>query len=274
LVSEKEAHKIIMSSPSKSSVQDPIPTWLVKKCLKALLPAITMLINSCITHGLPHEYKRAIIIPLMKKGVKKPNEMASYRPVSNLPFLAKAVERAVTRRLTNYLESNNLHDPMQFAYRKYHSCETAMLTLFDKVCSAADSGEVTILVLLDLTSAFDTVSHSTLTQCLIKAGVQDDALTWFKSYVSSRSTVVCCNGKQSPPYPLLHGVPQGSVLGPILFILYLRDISDIFKRHAIHYIVYADDIQLFLSATPSNIQAAISRLEVCIIEALSRLSSK
>jgi hypothetical protein len=200
--------------------------------------------------------------------------MASYRPVSNLPFLAKLVERAVARRISGHLQMTGHIDPLQFAYKKHHSCESAMLTVFDTVLTAADNGEITLLILLDLTAAFDTISHSLLIDSLSKAGLEDDALAWFSNYLSERSTSIDCNGSRSLPSPLIHGVPQGSVLGPLLFTFYILGIGDIFQRHSIRYVLYADDIQIFLTTPAAGIGNALVRLQSCISEITTWLVSK
>jgi len=127
-VTEAEVRRVIMESPSKSSSLDPIPTFLLKEVLNDLLPYITALINASLVQGwLPTAQKQAIVTPILKKPGMDTADMASYRPVSDLSFLSKTIERIVAKQLNDYLVSASLLPPLQSAYRRYHSTETALL---------------------------------------------------------------------------------------------------------------------------------------------------
>jgi hypothetical protein len=174
------------------------------------------------------------------------------------------MERIVLLRLSHHVDHNSLADPHQSAYRAHHSCELTLLSLQDTVLRAADRGEVTAIVLLDLSCAFDTVDHDILVQRLFNIGVRGDALSWFRSYLASRKQCVLIDGAKSASKHLICGVPQGSVLGPVLFSIYIRPLADIIQQHSINYKFYADDVQLYLSFPPHLASQAISDLEQCI----------
>ena len=174
------------------------------------------------------------------------------------------MERAAFSRLLEYLQENNLLDSRQSAYRPNHSVETLLTDLTGHMLMQMDTGIVTALVLLDMSSAFDTVEHSILTERLRSFGVGGLTLNWFKSYLSDRSQYVRVNDATSEPTPLTSSVLQGSVC--LLFSLYLRPISDIILKHNVHYHCYTDDIQLYVSFPPSitAFSTTIRQLELCI----------
>ena len=260
-LSESEVKKIIMVSPSKSSQMDPIPTMLLKQCVETLNPAICHIVNLSLHTGhVPQEMKSAVITPLLKKTSLEPI-LKNYRPVSNLPFLSKVLERAVAAQLRKHLAENNLCDAFQSAYRTGHSTETALLRVHNDLLCATDRKELTILVLLDLSAAFDTVSHTILLKRLEhRVGLCGVALKWITSYLAQRSQSVSIKGHRSPSVPLLQGVPQGSVLGPMLFSVYTLPIGDIARRHKIQHHLYADDTQLYLSFKLGNGNEAVSKI--------------
>ena len=187
------------------------------------------------------------VIPAIKKTSLDPNTFSNYRPISNLPYISKSIERVVAKQHQCYLQENQLHDVMQSAYRTNHSTETALLKVYNDIMWTIDSGEDVILCLLDLSAAFDTIDHTILTNRLEKRfGIIDDALKWFISYSQSRSQSVTINSATSPPKPLSTGVPQGSVLGPILFTLYMSPLGDLIQKNGCQYTCYVDDTQLHI----------------------------
>jgi len=154
--------------------------------------------------------------------------MKNYRPVSNLSFLSKSLERVVQRRLQEFLDSNNLMTETQSAYRQYHSTETAVTKVYNNLLLAADQGDVSALCLLDLTAAFDTVDHDLLVLRLERQfGLRGVILQWFSSYMSDRTFQVIFRSGTSSMVIITCSVPQGSVLGPRLFILYTADLADV-----------------------------------------------
>ena len=264
---EGELRDIIMKSPSKyCDILDPLPTSLFKQCLDVLLPTVTMLINDSLYAGIvPDVFKKAIVKPLLKKSGLNENELKNYRPVSNLSFLSKILERIVLKRLLDHVTKNNLGECFQSAYKSKHSTETAVLKVCTDILDSIDKKNVCLLTLLDLSAAFDTIDHNILISRLDNSfGIRGSALDWFKSYLTHRTQAVQIEKKISPEKHLLYGVPQGSVLGPILFTMYTQPLSEIFNKHDMSYHLYADDSQLYKCSVPGNIPLLISSTEDCV----------
>ena len=162
-VTEENIRKLISSSASKSCILDPIPTYLLKECLDTLLPIITRIINlSLQSCTVPDSFKTAAVTPLLKKASLDSNCLQNYRPVSNLPFLSKILEKVVLNQIYAHKSTNDLNEKFQSAYRKYHSTETALLRVNNDLLQSMDKKQCCFLVLSDLSAAFDTVNHNTL----------------------------------------------------------------------------------------------------------------
>ena len=172
----------------------------------------------------------------------------------------------VFSQLSNYLSQNNLLDPFQSGYRPGHSVETLLLNVSNFILTEMDAGFVTCMVLLDLSSAFDTVDHTIILNTLTSLGVRGQAYEWFRSYLNLHSQIVYLKGCSSSPMHLTCGVPQGSVGGPTLFSIYLLGLRPILQRHSVNYHIYADDIQLYVSFRPlqSAADESLKILESCI----------
>jgi len=179
---EADVRRIIMSSPIKSCSLDPVPTFLLREFVDLLLPDVTRMVNASLEEGrLPISQRHAIATPLLKKPGLDTADMSNYRPVSNLGFMSKVVERAVAIRLNDYLTRNDLLPRHQSAYRKKQSTETAMLRVWSDVLMAADTRQVTLLCLLDLSAAFDCVDHDLLVHRLpLSFGLRGVALEWIR----------------------------------------------------------------------------------------------
>ena len=213
--------KIIMKSPSKSCSLDPWPTFLVLDYLDILITPITSIINASLEQGkCPNFFKQAHVTPILKKSSLHKEIFKNYRPVSNLNFISKILERVVAVQLQTHLDEAGLMTAFQLAYRKHHSTESALLNIHDILLNMA-KGSVTALTLLDLSATFDTIDHTILLDRLnVYYGISELALGWFKSYLSGRTPSVKVGNTLSHPAVLQYGIPQGSVLGPILFSLY------------------------------------------------------
>jgi len=242
-----------------------VPTWLVKEIRELLAPFITLLFNRLLVTGcFPSEFKHAIVHPLLKKNGLDVSDLKNYRPVSNLSFLSKLLEKVVQRRLQAFLDSNQLMPSQQSAYRQHHSTETAVLKVYNDLLMAADSGLVSALCLLDLTAAFDTVDHER------QFGLRGVTLLWFRSYLSGRSYRVWFAGAASKTVHVICStvhvicsVPQGSVLGLRLFTVYSADLVDKAVEHDINFHGYADDTQLYVHCRLEEIAASSQLLPNC-----------
>jgi hypothetical protein len=268
---EEEIRKLIMASASKTCGLDPIPTGLLKDCLDPLLSTITQIVNlSFSTTVMPENMKDAIVGPLLKKLSLDPDILKNFRPVSNLSFISKLVEKIVSIRFLNHLKINNLHEVLQSAYKQGHSTETALIRVQNDILQSIDEQKCVLLVLLDLSAAFDTVNHQVLlTRLEERFGISGNALAWVKSYMSNRTQKVNIGGSTSASHILDCGVPQGSVLGPLFFIAYTGPLGDILRRHNISFHLYADDTQLYLAFKPDVTMDAEKKreaMEQCIIE--------
>ena len=270
-VSEQEVRKIITSSKPTTCSLDPIPTPLLVEFLDQLLPTITTLINNSLLSGFfPDSFKTAVVKPLLKKSSLDPNVLKNYRPVSNLSFLSKVLEKVILKQLFEYLNTHSLLSPNQSAYRPSHSTETALLKVTNDIRTALDKGDITFLTLLDLSAAFDTIDHSLLFHILSHTyGISGTALSWIQSYLTNRSQSVTIINLSSSPSRLSFGVPQGSVLGPILFIMYTQPLHSLIQSHSISDQSYADDTQLYKSCKPKDTSQTLQSMQKCIADVKS-----
>jgi hypothetical protein len=267
-VTVDEVEKSIGSALKKTCELDPAPTWLVKDMRALLSPFVAILFNTSLATGcFPSEFKQAIVRPLLKKSGLDASQMKNYRPVSNLSFLSKLLERIVQTRLQAFLDSNDMMPTTQSAYRPFHSTETALTKVYNDLLLAVDGGQVSALCLLDLTAAFDTVDHDLLLLRLEREfGLRGITLSWFRSYLTGRTFRVVYGGHTSSTIYIVCSVPQGSVLGPRLFILYTAGLADVAAKHGVAMHMYADDTQLYLHCRINDTVSAIVRLERCIID--------
>ena len=190
--------------------------------------------------------KQALLRPLLKKVGLDTEIMSNYRPVSNLSFLSKIMERAMLDQLLSLFNENRVIPLVQSAYRKCHSTETALCRIYNDLVATTCTGNSSLLILLDLSAAFDTVDHRILLQDFWDYGVQDSALSLVKSYLSDRFQRVVVGTAISEPTWLQFGVPQGSVLGPVLFAAYSSSLVSLLRAHSVDHHFYADDTQIYV----------------------------
>ena len=256
------------SSSSSSCSLDPIPTHLVKNCIDILLPSITHIINRSLSEAeVPASFKIAIIIPLLKKETLDPDILKNYRPIANLSFLSKILERVVAQRLNSHTDKHPGSEVMQSSYKPHHSTETALVRIQDDILTSIDKKQCVVLLLLDLSAAFDTVDHSILLARLNQRfGIKDKAYQWIASYFENRKQTIVINGKHSKEHVLTCNVPQGSVLGPKFFLDYESPLGQIIRSHGLTAHFYADDTQIYFAFSPDDESQSIQKLEECVIE--------
>jgi hypothetical protein len=220
----------------------------------------------CLAEGrFPSQYKTAIVHPLLKKQSLPHDDLTNYRPISNLNFISKIIERVIKTRINSHLESFPSITPFQSAYRKFHSTETALLSIYNDLLSACNQQKVSALVLLDLSAAFDTIDHDILlTRLSSTFGISGQALSLLSSYLIGRTHSVIVGDHSTKPSPLTTGVPQGSVLGPLLFSLYTTPISHILSNSPVSFHLYADDTQLYISFSSSNTTNSLLSLSAAL----------
>ncbi len=236
--------KLISSHPSTCPL-GPIPSYLLQAISPALLPALTHIINTSLLTGIfPTAFKQARVTPLLKKPTLNPSLTDSYRPVSLLPFIAKTLERVVFNQLSSFLSKHNLLDANQSGLRRGPSTKTALLSVTEALQIAKADSKSSVLILLDLSAAFDTVNHQILLSTLSSLDITGIPLCWFESDLTGRSFRVAWGGEASTEHQLVTGVPQGSVLGPLLFSTYTTSLAPIIQAHGFSYHFYADDTAL------------------------------
>ena len=214
---------------SKATGLDTIDVATVKLLADLILPALTHIINlSLRSSTFPSEWKIAKVIPLLKKG--DPLMPQNYRPVSLLPIMSKVLEKIVFKQVLNYVESNHILHPSHHGSRPHHNTCTALIEMYSSWVETVESGDITGVVMLDLSAAFDLVDPVLLIQKLELMGFQEESLLWFKSYLTGRQQCVYVDGQLSEVAQLSVGVPQGSVLGALLYILFVNELPTVGKE--------------------------------------------
>ena len=214
---------------------------------------------------MPKSLKHAIVRPLLKKPSLDKDTLSSYRPVSNLIQLSKVIEKVVALRIMSHVSDQQMVECFQSAYRKNHSTETET----SAVKTAMDKKQRTTLFLVDFSSAFDTIDHNILIRRLrLRYGFVGKELDWVISYLKERTQLVVIGDQSSSTTTLMRGVPQGSVLGPLHFSLYVQPIGDIIRAHGLFFHQYADDLQVYahFDLNHSALSAAVKQMEDCLDE--------
>ena len=265
-MSQLTVKEFILNSAPNSCELDPISSQLLIECLDSILPALTDLFNSSLASGIfPQCFKSALVTPILKKRCLDHNDLNNYRPVSNLCFVAKILKKLVLSQVSSHLNSHNRYNTCQSAYRPGHRTETALLKVVNDLYPSVNKGNISVLALLDFSSAFDTIDHPILVHRLhTDFGFTDTVLQWFSSYLSNRTHYISLSNHCSAFAPVHSGVHQGSVLGPILFTMYIKPLSAIIDSHSVIHHSFADDLQLQMSALPDRISELLHSLQSCI----------
>ena len=252
----EELQKIIENMKNVGHGIDKINAKIFKSSCKTILKQLTHLINLCLAQGkFPNKLKIAVVKPVYKTGDK--SLVTNYRPISILPYISKVLEKVIHIRIMEHISQNNILNQNQFGFRKGHSTYMPLLILQDRVTKGFESNKISCALYLDLKKAFDTVDHNILLLKLCKYGIKDTALAILKSYLSSRYQCVEYKNVKSSLCEVNIGVPQGSILGPLLFLLYINDFPSISTKFT--SLLFADDTALlFEASTASELQSILN----------------
>ena len=247
--SENEVKRVIANLNDGSPGKDGVTAKTLKTVSDAVATPITHLANLSFIQGVfPQDLKNALVCPIYK--AKDPMVFSNYRPISLLSIFSKILERLMYHRLLEFLNKHKILNKFQFGFRNMHSTFMALITLLDNLRNALDSGNCAVGIFLDFQKTFDTVNHKILLGKLNCYGIRGIALDWFSSYLRNRSQTVVYNEQESEMKETLCGVPQGSILGPLLFLLYINDLPSVSKLFM--PILFADDTNLFCNGPNLN----------------------
>ena len=268
-----EVSKVIARLPNKTSPLDYLHISILKSCADVIAPLIVHLVNLSFTEGrFPDSFKLSQVTPLIKKEGLDAQDPVNYRPISNLSTMSKVLERLCLSRVLPHAVSSGNFNPLQSAYRKFHNTETALLKILDDLHRIVDDRHAAVLIGLDLSAAFDTIDHHTLTDRLrTDFGLSGMALQWFESYLQDRSQYVKIGEDCSTTSVCSTGVPQGSVLGPFLFSAYVAPVGRVISSYGIQYHQYADDTQLYATIKAGD-TSSLKNLEDCTAAVLDWFS--
>ena len=252
---ETEIEEIVMSLKDSAAGWDGMSAKILKQSVSYIKSPLSYVFNLSLSCGyFPKELKLAKVLPLYKADSKV--LFSNYRPVSVLPVFSKILEKLMYTRLLSFLNKNDILYNLQFGFRSGHSTAMALMALVDSISKSLDNGEFTLGVFLDFSKAFDCLDHKILFDKLEHYGVRNEALMWFKSYFTDRNQYVVYEGVESDKMSITCGVPQGSILGPLLFLLYVNDVVNV--SDVLLLILYADDTNAFLSG--NDIDALIDTM--------------
>ena len=256
-VTEPEIIKIVKSIKTNAMGIDNVSAMFIKTGIHIAVPFITDIVNNAIKHRIfPCRWKLALIKPLPK--VPHPIIPSDFRPISLLVAFSKILEKVLAIQMQKYLNENKLLNKFQSAYTKNLSCTTVLIDITDFAFDAFDNGEIVILVLLDYSKAFDCANHKLILAKARALGFMDSALSLLESYLSDRKQKIKIDENESEWCDLMNGVPQGSILGPLLFTILLTDIKDVIVNCKHH--CYADDTQVYTKCKITEIESCIEKI--------------
>ena len=248
-ISNEEVLNIIKNLEGKSTGPQSIPIKLLKLIPDLILVPLCKVISMPFSSGkFPDPLKICKTIPIHKGG--STILLNNYRPISLLSIFDKIIEKLMHKRLYNFLNEHSILFSNQFGFRKNNSTSTALIQITEKIKESIDKSKYGCGIFIDLRKAFDTVNHSILLSKMEHYGARDTALEWFKSYLSNRKQYVYSNGESSQLKDITCGVPQGSVLGPLLFLIYINDLPNISKL--LQFLLFADDTNIYYEAESSE----------------------
>ena len=262
-ISNEEVLELIQSLPNKSTGPVSIPLKMIKDVVDIIVVPLCHIINISFATGVfPDILKIAKVHPLHKGGsTLDPN---NFRPISLLSIFDKIIEKLMHKRLYEFLEVNNILFENQFGFRKNNSTVYALMEITEKIKESIDNNKLGCGIFIDLKKAFDTVNHKILLSKLEHYGIRGNLLSWFESYLTDRKQFVSFNGENSDPKDILCGVPQGSVLGPLLFLIYINDLPNVSDK--LKFYLFADDTNIYFESSDLKV------LEKVINEELKHLS--
>lgn len=257
---------IIFQMNSNATGSDGVNLLMIQMCCPFILPFLAHVINCCLIDGtFPDSWKCANICPVPK--CSEPAEIKDLRAISILPTLSKVLEKVVSLQLREFLSSHDILPELQSGFRPGHSCATALSKVVDDIILSMDQGNSSALILLDYSKAFDTINHNILLSILQYIGLSKPVLNFFKSYLTQRTQRVLLKDKYSTSLVLKSGVPQGSILGPILFSIYT---SQLFNGLHCNYHIYADDTQLYHHFSSSSVDLACAQINEDLVNICER----
>ena len=268
-ITKDDLKNYINHMKNKSCKLDPAPTDIIKKCSAVLSPIFLKVINQSFqTSIFPESLKNSQITPITKDPNKDTNDLKNIRPVHNLPFFSKLLEKAAFNQLCEYIENNQLHAKHQSAYRKNLSCETAMFKIVGDIQQFLSDKRYVAIISLDSSAAFDTIDHRILIHRLqFDYNITDKALQWIKSYLMNRNFSVKVNDAESSVRRVSYGVPQGSLLGPLFYVLYTRGIERLVEQnHGMKIHMYADDLQLYVAFLEEHKVFTENLIMACLLD--------
>ena len=262
-ITSKEIIDIVNTFTNNTSAgYDDIDIRIVKRAIHLICKPLSAIFNQCMKSGVfPESMKIARVVPIFKSG--SPEIMTNYRPISVLSVFSKIFEKCISKRLLEFLKKCNIIKNNQYGFRVGHSTSSALIDFIHKVITSIDNGEILLGLFLDLSKAFDTLDHKILIAKLYKYGIRGVTLELFKCYLTNRKQFVCFDNHLSEHKNIRCGVPQGSILGPILFLLYINDLSNV--SNVLKCILFADDTSIFFSHNDVNSLQEIFNNELQLI---------